>query len=107
VASGDLVLSVPELTNVRAATLLREAGLDGAMPDPAGDVLHLGHLNGGASKIDMHLHRSVDYQVTIDAAGRLDATLEVELTNEAPAAGEPPYVIGNALDLPDGTSRSI
>src|SRR5690606_688172 len=80
---------------------------DGAMPDPAGDVLHLGHLNGSGSKIDLHLHRRVDHRVEIDEAGRLEATLEVALVNEAPAAGEPRYVIGSAIGLPDGTNRSI
>lgn len=107
VAAGDLVVAVPELTNARAAALLRDAGLDGAMPDPAGDVLHLGHLNGSGSKIDLHLHRRVDHRVEIDEAGRLEATLEVALVNEAPAAGEPRYVIGSAIGLPDGTNRSI
>lgn len=107
VAGGDLVVAIPELTHARAAALLRDVGLDGAVPEPPGDLLHLGHLNGSGSKIDLHLHRRVDYAVAIDDAGHLEATLEVELVNEAPPEGEPDYVIGSAIGLPHGTNRSI
>lgn len=107
VAAGEIVLSVPELTSPEAAALLRDAGLDGAMPDPAGDLVHLGHLNGSGSKIDLHLRRDVRYEVELDADGSLAATFEATLTNEAPASGEPSYIIGSAIDLDPGVNRSI
>ena len=38
-------------------------------------------------------------------SGETTATLRVELTNNAPAEGYPPYVIGNRVGLPSGTNR--
>ena len=62
--------------------------------------------NGGGNKIDSFLERKASYQPTTDAAsGDTTATLRVELTNSAPAEGYPPYVIGNRVGAPPGTSR--
>jgi hypothetical protein len=62
--------------------------------------------NGGGNKIDSFLERRASYEpVTDPASGETTATLRVELTNTAPAEGYPPYVIGNQIGAPPGTSR--
>jgi hypothetical protein len=62
--------------------------------------------NGGGSKIDSFLERRASYEPTTDpATGTTTATLRLELTNTAPAEGYPPYVIGNQIGAPPGTSR--
>jgi hypothetical protein len=47
------------------------------------------------------------YTVTADGATNTAAAqLVVSLTNTAPSAGEPDYVIGNLIGLPDGSNRT-
>jgi len=67
--------------------------------------------NAAMSKIDVFLRRSLDYEVRWDpSTGALAATATITLTNEAPASGLPPYLIGNSVglnrpsgeNLPDG-----
>jgi len=81
-------------------------GLTGAMAPVRGDSLAVVVQNAGASKIDWFLRRKVDYQATVDAnSGATTARATIQLTNQAPAAGLPRYLIGNAVGLPPGTSR--
>lgn len=87
--------------------LLRRVDLLGEIPPlDGGDGWSLAVSNGGGSKIDSFLERTATYTSSTDPAnGQTTATLRVELTNTAPAGGLPDYVIGNTLDLPQGTSR--
>jgi hypothetical protein len=90
--------------------LIEDVGLDGALP-PAGRSDYLGVVsnNAGGNKVDLFLSRHVDYDATWDpATGRVTGTATVTLTNDAPAAGLPRYVIGSAADRPppSGTNRT-
>ena len=83
-------------------------GMVGELADRDGDdFLAVSHLNGGPNKLDTYLDRSVEYVVNVDpVTGALDASLEVTLTNSAPA-GLPSYVAGNRNGYPDGTNRAV
>lgn len=73
--------------------LLRDAGLDGAMPAVgSGDVLAVTTHNASGNKTDWFLHRTVDYRPRITGT-RIEADLTITLRNDAPASGEPNYVI--------------
>jgi len=94
----------PEEQNV-----FRLMGMDGALPPLAGrDGLAVVNNNGSGNKIDSFLNRTVTYRAEYDASsGRVDATMEVTLRNDAPATGYPDYVIGNLLGLPPGSNRTL
>lgn len=88
--------------------LFEELGLAGALPPVEVDYLDVVTQNGSANKIDIFLHRTVDYEVRVDpGTGQATASLDVTLENQAPASGLPDYVIGNDVDLalPPGHSR--
>ena len=86
--------------------LLDRVHVAGAIPDVAGsDGWAVAVSNGGGSKIDHFLQRRASYDTSTDSSGETTATLRLELTNNAPAEGFPPYVIGNLVGLPSGTSR--
>lgn len=93
-------------------TFLTNAGATGAFPaaDPGTDFLSLRTSNGGASKIDAFLHRSIDYRVRYAPdTGATDITASVTFRNDAPPGGLPDYVIGNTPPpglprQPNGTS---
>lgn len=106
---GDLLLWVPPETSVAAGALLAENGLDGALPRTQADLLHVGNINGGGNKIDLYLRRSLDYEATVEEDGTIRSRLEVTMGNDAPATGQPFYLIGSSLEppLPLGTNRSI
>lgn len=96
-----------------AAAFLRRLGLDHPLPPPVIDGLAVTTTNAVGGKLDLFLHRTIDYDVTIDDSGAVDATVRITLRNEAPSSGLPDYVIGNALprslgeDLPPGTNRML
>jgi hypothetical protein len=90
-----------------------QAGLDrlgaaGQLPhSTGGDYLALVTDNGSQSKIDWYLHRAVDYGVRLDpGSGSVEASVKIMLTNDAPAAGLPAYVLGGLVAAP-GVSRQI
>ncbi|CAN5386782.1 hypothetical protein BH23ACT3_BH23ACT3_20820 [soil metagenome] len=93
--------------------LLVLVGMEAALPPVGagawrGDALAVLSDNANPNKIDSFLQRDITYDVVIDdAAGDLDATLRVELTNLAPGDGFEDYVIGNAHDLARGTNRTV
>jgi len=63
--------------------------------------------NATANKIDSFLERTVDVTERTGSDGGRELVADVTLTNNAPLAGLPPYVIGNPIDLPTGTTRLI
>jgi hypothetical protein len=70
---------------------------DGALPPPRGDALMVTTQNAAGNKLDYYLHRDVTYDAAVEPDGdglRVEATMTVKLRNDAPAAGEPRYVIG-------------
>jgi hypothetical protein len=98
-------------TRPEEQALFREIGMEAAMPTAAADgfdALAVVTNNASGNKIDSFLQRSVDYRPTFDPdTGRVDATLTVTLENTSPTTGYPDYVIGNLVDAPIGTNRTM
>lgn len=98
-----------------SASFLDRLGISGRYPAVEGDFVGVTTSNAAGSKIDLFLRRSLDYAVAWDpSTGGLSATVTITLTNEAPASGLPPYLIGNALGtrpleakLPDGWNNTF
>jgi len=88
--------------------LFDRIGLLGALP-ALGDDGGFGFtvVNGGNSKIDVFLERQTDVRIETGPDGKRLLVADVTLTNGAPAAGLPIYVIGNFWELPVGTSRML
>lgn len=85
--------------------VLTSAGLGLGLPDiTEADGFSLALTNAGASKIDAFLQRSVELEHVATPAGTI-VRARVTLVNGAPAEGYQPYVIGNEIGLPSGTSR--
>jgi hypothetical protein len=111
VATGDLVLSVPEGLSPDAADLLADVGLDGGFPSPGdddADVVLVTHRNTGINKIDLFLERRLTYDVVVDEGGQATGDLILELTNAVPDGDLPDYLIGSGRDPapPEGTNLS-
>ncbi|MCU1496127.1 MAG: hypothetical protein JWM47_80 [Acidimicrobiales bacterium] len=86
--------------------LFERIGADGSLRvATSGEVLLVAHQNFANNKIDAYLRRRVHYDTVVDAAsGAASATATIRLTNDAPAAGLPDYVIGNSRGRPPGTN---
>lgn len=88
--------------------LIKRIGLDGSFPTAdAGDFMTLVTQNAGNNKMDIYLHRSIAYDVTVDPeTGELTTTATITLRNDAPSTGLPRYVIGNreSSGQPDGVN---
>jgi len=87
--------------------------LSGAFPRPDGsDFVGVTTQNGANNKIDIFMHRRIDYEATYDpTTGEVSATVTVEIRNDAPAAGLPDIVLGNGRrgqeqELPNGTNEA-
>lgn len=91
-------LQVMATTDPRAVGFLDRLGISGRLPAVDGDFVGVTTSNAAGNKIDLFLHRTLDYKVRWDpSTGGLSATVTITLTNAAPASGLPDYVIGNAL----------
>ncbi len=88
--------------------LIKRIGLDGSFPIRTdGDFMTLVTQNAGNNKMDIYLHRTIDYDVTVDPqTGELSTTATITLHNDAPSSGLPAYVIGNreSSGQPDGAN---
>jgi len=95
--------------NVDEEALFSKVGMSGQFPQlSGGDGVAVTVDNGGANKIDAYLDVAVEYQRAPPGPdGRTVGTVTVTITNSAPAAGLPGYVIGNAFGLPLGTNRML
>jgi hypothetical protein len=52
--------------------------------------------------------RTIEYRPTVnEESGETPATLTVSMTNTAPTSGFEDYVIGNRVDLPTGSNRTV
>jgi hypothetical protein len=74
--------------------LMDRFGLSGRFVPPSSDGLMVTTVNGLGNKIDAFLSKRIRYTGRADD-GSVDAELEIELTNGAPASGLPDYVIGS------------
>lgn len=88
--------------------LLERVNMDGTFPALAGaEGIAVTVDNASGNKIDAYLEMTVQYEVVESGPdGVRTSTATITLTNAAPAAGLPPYVIGNLVDLPEGTNRT-
>ena len=55
-------------------------------------------INITANKIDSFLSKDITYDAKVDARGHLKGSVSISMTNKAPAAGLPLYVIGSATN---------
>jgi hypothetical protein len=84
------------------------ARVDGALPEPPGDLLAIVANNAAANKVDYYARRAVTYRVALGAGGTAEAVTTISIVNGAPAGGQPRYVIGPASrDLEPGESVQI
>jgi hypothetical protein len=75
-------------------TATHTAGAVGAL---RGDALMVTTQNAAGNKLDYYLHRTIAYEAAVARDGakrRVEAMVTVTLRNDAPAKGEPKYVIG-------------
>jgi uncharacterized protein DUF4012 len=86
---------------------LGRLGADGALRRTGGHHLALVTNNASESKADWFLRRAVDYQLRYDpGTGSAEGTVRITLTNDAPPAGLPAYVLGGRV-APPGHNRQI
>jgi Protein of unknown function (DUF4012) len=86
--------------------LFQRVGMGGVFPQLNGaDGVAVTVDNASASKIDTYLAMDVKYDAVRGSGGNTTGTATITLTNNAPASGLPAYVIGNVLNLPEGTNH--
>lgn len=74
-------------------------------PGTQGDFISLRTANANPNKIDTFLTRTLRYEVTFDPlTGNIQSRAVIEITNSAPTAELPEYVIGNDLGAPIGSN---
>jgi hypothetical protein len=93
--------------DARLETGLRASGVGGAFDPPDGDLLAVVQNNASATKLDFYLHRTVRYDVRLGPEGTADADVSIELRNDAPTSGYPPYVIGPAPGVTSSPGENI
>jgi hypothetical protein len=99
-------------TRANEEVLAVRAGAAGAVSESPSDALFVTTTNAAANKLDVYLHRSLDYDARLDphADGQVtvDGTIGVELKNQAPVGGLPAYVEGpNTAGLSAGDNRTF
>lgn len=87
----------------RIEAMLEASHFAGAIPTDKRPFSALIVNNAAAGKLDFYLTRSVTYERTGCGPDR-DIVVTIKLTNNAPAAGLPPYVV-DRLDEPPPTAR--
>ena len=90
-AAGGHLLIHSKDSETQAA--LARAGVTGELTTPD-DLLGVIWNNAVGNKIDYYAEQEVRYSVRLGAEGTAVAEADVSLTNEAPAEGEPRYIIG-------------
>jgi hypothetical protein len=81
----------------REQSLIETLGADGAFPPKGdGDFFSLITQNKGENKIDIYMHRKVQYSASYDPdTGEVTSHATVTIRNDAPPAGLPGAIIGN------------
>lgn len=89
--------------------MIERIGLSGRLPDLSrSDGVAVTINNASANKIDAYLERRIDQRTLINpSTGHVHSTTTVTLTNTAPSSGLPFIVIGNEIDAPIGTNRTL
>jgi hypothetical protein len=66
----------------------------GAFRPSGTDVVSVVTNSASGTKLDFYQRRTVSYDVRLGGGGTATASLEVDLWNDSPTSGFPPYVIG-------------
>jgi hypothetical protein len=85
----------------RMREALALAHADSSLSSPSGDLLAVVVNSGSGTKIDYWARREVSYEVQLGGRGEAKATTDVTLSNSAPKAGMPRYLIGPNLEGAD------
>jgi hypothetical protein len=91
-ASGGHLLLHATDPDVQSA--LERAGVAGALGTPEGDYVAVVVNNAGGNKIDFYAERRLRYDVELTPDGTAVGSADVRIVNQAPAEGQPAYVIG-------------
>jgi Protein of unknown function (DUF4012) len=89
--NGHLIVHAAD-PSVQAA--LRQAGVDGSLVPPTGDLFGVVLTNAAANKADYYLHEEARYDVTLLPEGAASAAATIRLSNGAPAGAAPSYPLG-------------
>lgn len=86
--------------------LFKRLHADGTLDIPVGsDGFSVVQQNVGNNKIDAYLQRTIDYDITVDAAdGSMSGTMIVTLENKAPSLDYPDAVVANRRGAPRGSN---
>ena len=88
--------------------LFQRVGMGGAFPELNGaDGLAVTIDNASGNKIDAYLSVDVKYDAVHGTGGSTGGAATITLTNNALASGLPAIVIGNAVNLPEGTNHTF
>jgi hypothetical protein len=79
----------PEMQRGLAMTIV-----GGAFRPSGTDVISVVTNSASGTKLDFYQRRTVSYDVQLDGGGTASASLTVDLWNDSPTSGFPPYVIG-------------
>ncbi|MDQ4149659.1 MAG: DUF4012 domain-containing protein, partial [Actinomycetota bacterium] len=87
---------------------VRLLGISGELSRPAAsDYLMVVGQNAAGNKIDYYARRSILYQVDLTRPSDIRGRVRIEVENNAPASGLPPYIIGPYIpDDPPGLNRT-
>ena len=112
VHQGRLMVSLAD--DEEQALIDQVPDLAGEFPRPdGGDFVALTTQNAANNKIDIFMHRELEYETTYDPdSGRVEATATIRIRNDAPASGLPDIVLGNGRrgqpsQLPMGTNEVL
>lgn len=84
-------------------TGFERAGVSGRLLLPGHDFFAVFASNASGTKIDYYARRDLDYRIRLLSDGSGLATASVTIENQAPASGQPAYVIGPyGADSPSG-----
>ena len=76
--------------------------------DPSGtDVISVVTNSASGTKLDFYQERTVTYDVRLTGGGTAAATLTVEMLNDSPTSGFPPYVIGPYKDYSTRAGENV
>jgi hypothetical protein len=89
--NGHLIVHAAD-SSVQAA--LRQAGVDGSLVPPSGDLFGVVLTNAAANKVDYYLHEEARYDVTLLPEGAASAAATIRLSNGAPSGAAPSYPLG-------------
>ena len=76
--------------------------------DPSGtDAISVVTNSASGTKLDFYQQRTVTYDVRLAGGGTATATLSVDLLNDSPTSGFPPYVIGPYKDYSTRAGENV